>query len=81
MSYPPCFDSNAQYQDWVKAAEEAEYDKRHPTNFCNDCLPEYKRRMLMEGRCEHPGVKFIRIGIKAFFGRRAPGDRGVHEQA
>lgn len=51
---PKCFDSKAQYKDWVEAARAA------PPRFgtCTDCTVAYKADMVRQSRCGHPYVEF-----------------------
>ena len=70
MKYPPCFDSLEQYKGWMEANSLVKSDSETRSNYCNDCLPEYQARMVNEARCNYPHVKFIKIGIKAYFGTR-----------
>lgn len=71
MTYPRCFDSQQHYQWWLEALEECRIKEGHPKpTYCSDCLPEFKKRMISEGRCEHPTVKFFKNGPKSYYGRR-----------
>jgi hypothetical protein len=64
--YPACFESQQQYDDWLKA-DRLIYAKIRDTAFCIDCTPSYATAMRSQGRCEHPEVKFYRKGT-AFMG-------------
>jgi hypothetical protein len=51
---PRCANSTAEYEEW-----------RHfsrfqflPSGFCTDCTPEYKQKMMLEGRCDYPEIQF-----------------------
>lgn len=60
MKYPACFDSAQQYREWKELAR---LSKVSPTNsYCNDCTPEYQSRMIVEGRCGYPTVRFKTLG-------------------
>lgn len=51
---PLCTDK-ATYAEWHEAA------RRSPpgeAGFCTDCTPEYQARMIEEGKCENPWIKF-----------------------
>lgn len=57
---PYCFDTDEQYRNWQKMA------KRYTGSYvlkksehCLDCTPEYKKRMIQAGRCQHPQVVFV----------------------
>lgn len=70
MSYPPCFDSQQQFDAWEKAANDPSLEHTHKPTYCSDCLPDFKRRMLSQGRCIHPEVTFHQNGPQAYYGRR-----------
>jgi len=53
---PECFDSSDQYAAWIGAARLSGINDHD--GYCTDCLPSYKERMMVEGRCGHPGVTF-----------------------
>ena len=54
MTKPACFETDEQWAEWVEQARQVgEY-----CSYCSDCTPEYKDRMMREGRCSHPDVKF-----------------------
>lgn len=44
---PACFDSHAQYEDWLKFAVIA----NEGVCICADCTPEYRERMQAANRC------------------------------
>ena len=51
----PSCSSAEDYQEWHKLMP--------PTGrygFCEDCTPRYKMKMMNQGRCEHPEVRFER---------------------
>lgn len=51
-SYIPQCTTQAEYRRWKASGAYAAY------NFCTDCTPEYKEKMLKEGRCERPDIVF-----------------------
>lgn len=54
--YPSCFSSKRQYATWQASALLTGVTERN--GYCTDCLPEFKRDRLREGRCAHPDVTF-----------------------
>jgi len=52
---PLCFDSEAQYNDWIECCRLTEVSR---DNYCHDCTPEYKKKMINCGRCTHPETFF-----------------------
>lgn len=55
---PPCFEDQDQWADWnFYAATSAHLDD----NYCVDCLPEFKAKMCLQGKCEHPETSFIKM--------------------
>lgn len=58
VPHPPCFDSKEQWHQWHIADEIATHGR---TQYCADCTPAYKARMIEENRCIHQQVKFYRI--------------------
>jgi hypothetical protein len=56
---PSCFDSKEQYKSYMQLKKMSVHVMDH--NFCLDCTPEFKCRMLSEGRCEHPETMFITV--------------------
>lgn len=63
-AYPKCFESLNDYRAWRKASRIA-YPRFGP---CTDCTPGFQSRMKVEGRCEHPQIKFkvVEDGIEGF---------------
>lgn len=57
QSCPDCFNSAAQYRDWMHLNRQAS-QPRDP-NYCLDCTPEFKEQMLTQGRCRHPETRFV----------------------
>jgi hypothetical protein len=63
MSYPACFETQEQFDQWNKAADNVyHYGARARPSYCTDCTPDYSKRMQREGRCEYPDIKFYRCG-------------------
>ena len=55
---PSCFESKQQYQEymyWKRLSLETHLHR----GVCADCTPEFKERMLSEGRCDHPETVFV----------------------
>ena len=59
MSYPACFDSEAQFTDWKKLARASNFHSL--SSVCADCTHAYKDRMVQEERCSEPRVTFKMI--------------------
>lgn len=63
--YPPCFDSQKQYADWLEAnagyspRERPDFPKE--PNYCRDCSQAYKDRMVAENRCIFPEIIFKQV--------------------
>lgn len=55
--HPTCFESAAQYRDYVTLMRQAA--EPFDSSYCLDCTPEYKSQMLAEGRCNHPETRFV----------------------
>ena len=55
MSFPQCFDSRSQFQEWTQAARRS---NPGDSSFCTDCTAHYQRLMVAQGRCAHPGTTF-----------------------
>lgn len=55
---PECFDSAAQYREWVELKRQSTQWQSHP-GVCVDCTPEFKEKMMRQGRCQHPETKFV----------------------
>lgn len=56
-SHPDCFDNATAYRQYMWFIKEAASPKDR--NYCLDCNPEHKSKMLAEGRCEHPETRFV----------------------
>lgn len=91
---PPCFDSCEQFLKWWTLAEETtrshngERDKLDKHGYCLDCTPEYKAKMMEEGKCTHTDVVFRKIQVKIkgveqefLEGRRPKHEDGIIENA
>lgn len=71
MTHPPCFDSKAEFDAWEEALSKCAFEPGHPPpTYCSDCLPDYKAKMLEQGRCIHPTVRFFKNGPQSYYGRR-----------
>lgn len=57
QSHPPCFEDAKQYRDWMWLNRQARQST--DTSYCLDCTPEFKERMLNEGKCSHPETRFV----------------------
>ena len=55
-NYPACFDSNEQFRSWQNVYKAA---KPGQSQYCEDCTPEYKAKMLEQLRCGHTKVVFF----------------------
>lgn len=53
---PRCWDVD--YGEYLRqlSAEELAFTTTH--GWCTDCTPEYKKKMMAEGRCDFVGTKF-----------------------
>ena len=51
MSYPPCFNSLKEHQDWQTLARRTTKQVDWP---CVDCTLDYQQRMHEAGRCQQP---------------------------
>ena len=59
---PLCWDLPANWAEWQRLNAFVRDNSASPLDhYCTDCLPEYKARMVAEGRCGHPETQFIRI--------------------
>jgi hypothetical protein len=54
---PQCFESASQWYEYQRLYRYSIGTGR--INYCLDCLPEYRDRMVCEGRCAHPETVFI----------------------
>lgn len=67
--HPPCYKSQYQFDQWVKAAEKMDgapppvrKDWPREPNYCRDCSQSYRNRMRIENRCLFPDTVFVEIG-------------------
>lgn len=56
--FPLCFKSRRDYEGWHEQAWKVAFKEPAPLAHCEDCTPEYQRRMLDQGRCSNPGAHF-----------------------
>lgn len=56
---PKCWDNRINWNEW-QHLNNLTQDKPLD-NYCADCLPAYKERMVAEGKCKYPTVRFVRI--------------------
>ena len=54
---PLCFDSFESFTEWLWHARNTK--PLEEWNYCADCLPEYKKKMIDKGRCYHPETYFM----------------------
>lgn len=60
---PSCFESQAAWEAYAVAFELANQNNkggRYEVEFCRDCTPGHRQRMLEAGRCEHPETVFVK---------------------
>src|ERR1700692_60728 len=65
MSYPPCFDGQKEYDEWVQACINVRRNGRgrgEIPNYCVDCTPMYSKQMKAQGRCTNTNVRFYKSG-------------------
>lgn len=63
---PPCFDSQAQWDEYRRLAQ---YTAGDGFTYCTDCNAAHKATMQEQGRCKYPGTVFVkRTGV--IVGRR-----------
>jgi len=55
---PPCFPDKKAYEQWLGLDEACGVPTRREAGYCVDCAPEYQHKMMLEGRCLHPDVRF-----------------------
>lgn len=67
---PPCFDSQADWNDYRAAAECSAGDG---FTYCADCTAPRQAKMIAAGRCKHPGTVFV-IHSGTLVGRRRKAD-------
>lgn len=64
---PTCFETSDQYGKYKVLAQ---LTATEGFTFCTDCTPEYRDRMISEGRCKFPGTRFAKNN-GVLVGRRA----------
>lgn len=57
---PECFESDEQWGQYQLLWRLSQ--GMAAVRFCTDCLPEYRDRMIAEGRCAHPETVFVHNG-------------------
>ena len=57
MSYPPCFESQSQFNRWNHYARIT----KPRYHICTDCSKEYQQKMILENRCVKPETVFIKL--------------------
>lgn len=60
--HPRCFDTQKQWVEYIEARQDM--GRRGWKNYCTDCTPDYKDKMVVQGRCAFPRVIFIVVGRK-----------------
>lgn len=55
--YPKCFESKEQFEAWVVMAERSKLENPR-LSFCSDCSVNYQKKMMEQGKCEHPETEF-----------------------
>lgn len=63
---PKCCSTPEQAVSWIDQAKRV--DANPVCGFCSDCQPVFKARMMMQGRCENPGVKFHESVVDGVYG-------------
>lgn len=56
--FPPCFDSQEDYDTYVALAARADASW---SNYCNDCTARFRNEMTEAGRCSFPQTRFFRL--------------------
>jgi hypothetical protein len=56
--YPPCYESETQYKEYMHAMIMAG-SPTDANNYCMDCTREYKIQMIQEKKCEHKETIFV----------------------
>jgi hypothetical protein len=51
MTFPPCFNSLQDHEEWKRLARRTTKQVNWP---CVDCTLEYQQRMIEAHRCQHP---------------------------
>ena len=55
-SYPKCFDSLRQYEEWLEAEQVAQ-TQAFRRNICEDCTAGFKTQMILSHRCVNIDLK------------------------
>ncbi len=55
---PACFNSQ---KEWEAYHTLSVISGQNGHTFCTDCTPEYRERMVAEGRCRFPGTRFSKV--------------------
>lgn len=57
MSYPLCFNSEAEFETWVTISELDGSDLGSPRfSFCDYCTKKYQAEMILQDRCSYPDL-------------------------
>lgn len=54
---PKCFSSVEDWRDWNRLAKVSDFRG----NYCTDCLPWFKFKMITLGKCKYPKTVFKHI--------------------
>lgn len=79
---PRCWSIVADWVEWKRLAQlSLERRLRKPT-YCIDCTPEFQKKMIEAGRCEHHRVKFVpkfhkTAGVTTYEGVRLDDDESA----
>lgn len=57
LMWPECFDSPEQLQSWHQAMMQSK-NTSYSVWVCIDCTPNFQKKMIEQGRCENPHIKF-----------------------
>jgi hypothetical protein len=77
MTFPSCFDSRRQFQEWSQAARRCDPGD---SGFCTDCTSPYQQRMVAQERCAHPATIFGIGADGGLDGRRPEQERIGYEE-
>ena len=72
IEVPPCYNNVLEYLQWMKASIASATSKtaRQIEDYCVDCLPAYKAKMVLENRCSHLETRFYTDSEGAICGTR-----------
>lgn len=58
---PPCFPGHQEWREYVvvTVASHKQGDAGKRLNYCRDCTPQHKNRMMAKDACPHPETVFI----------------------